>query len=170
MLIFSVQPAPKVPKEKVIVSFSRSRGPGGQNVNKRSTKAEIRFNVDSAEWVPDNMKPIIKTKYATYINKDGDIIVSADKYRTQEENTKNCFNKLQAYINEAHANMLGVPGKQELKIDRMIKRKKKQYKRAKTKLELLRMEEESGVKGTTNVSSTESPPNRSTSPEPLPKS
>jgi peptidyl-tRNA hydrolase ICT1 len=161
-----LQPAPKVPKEKVVVSFSRSSGPGGQNVNKRSTKAEIRFNVDSADWIPDPMKPILKTKYATYLNKDNELIVSADKHRTQEENTKNCFNKLQAYINEAHANMHGLPGKKEIKIERIIKRKKKQHKRAKTKLELLKMEEETGTQ--TNTNSTVPPSSPTTVPKPKP--
>lgn len=114
------------------------------------------------------MKPILKTKYATYLNKDGELILSADKYRTQEENTKNCFNKLQAYINEAHANMLGLPGKQELKVDRIIKRKKKQYKRAKTKLELLKMDEETGAKSATNTTASTPSSNSTAAPKPKP--
>lgn len=109
------------------------------------------------------MKPILKSKYATYLNKDNELIVSADKHRTQEENTKNCFNKLQSYINEAHANMHGLPGKKELKIERIIKRKKKQHKRAKTKLELLKMEEETSSHANSAV------PSSSATVPPMPK-
>ena len=39
-----------IPAEKLDYNFSRSAGPGGQNVNKVNTKAEIRFHVMSAEW------------------------------------------------------------------------------------------------------------------------
>eukprot|EP01036_Dinobryon_divergens_P050807 gene50807-68020_t len=42
-----------IPLDKVDFNFARSSGPGGQNVNKLNTKAEIRFNVSTADWIPD---------------------------------------------------------------------------------------------------------------------
>ena len=46
----------EVPTDKLFFSFVRSSGPGGQNVNKLNTKAELRFNIDSADWIPFEVK------------------------------------------------------------------------------------------------------------------
>ena len=42
-----------IPLDKVDFAFARSSGPGGQNVNKLNTKAELRFEIDSASWIPN---------------------------------------------------------------------------------------------------------------------
>jgi hypothetical protein len=41
-----------LPMDKIEFSYARSSGPGGQNVNKVNTKAEMRFHVMTAEWIP----------------------------------------------------------------------------------------------------------------------
>ncbi|BAM40884.1 peptide chain release factor 2 [Theileria orientalis strain Shintoku] len=45
-----------IPIKKLLVSTSRSSGPGGQSVNKSETKVQIRFNVHSADWLSDELK------------------------------------------------------------------------------------------------------------------
>lgn len=48
----------------VTVTYSRSSGPGGQNVNKLDTKVDIRFHVQSADWIPEVVRErlLIKVK------------------------------------------------------------------------------------------------------------
>ena len=49
-----------IPVEKLDFSYARSSGPGGQNVNKVNTKAEMRFKVDDADWIPEEVKGRLK--------------------------------------------------------------------------------------------------------------
>ncbi|KAL9641473.1 hypothetical protein ABK040_013398 [Willaertia magna] len=91
-----------IPKEKLIYTFSRSSGPGGQNVNKVNTKADIRLHIDSADWLPDIVKERLKELKANKINKDGELIIQASTHRTQEQNIKEAIQRLKEYIEEAY--------------------------------------------------------------------
>lgn len=48
--------------EDVVVSFARSSGPGGQNVNKVNTKVDMRLALNKAEWIPEPVKEAVMRK------------------------------------------------------------------------------------------------------------
>jgi ribosome-associated protein len=77
-------------KEKLLsevqVSASRSGGPGGQNVNKVSTKIEIRFNVQASEALTEEEKQLILHKVKNRINLEGELIVTSATERSQWRN------------------------------------------------------------------------------------
>ncbi|TYH50482.1 hypothetical protein ES332_D10G209400v1 [Gossypium tomentosum] len=50
------EPTPQITLDHVTVSFARSGGPGGQNVNKVNTKVDMRFNVKQAYWLSDRIR------------------------------------------------------------------------------------------------------------------
>ena len=83
-----------VPREFITVSFSRSSGAGGQNVNKVNTKAEIRFTLDKAIWLDNMVKDRFRSLYPQYINNEGEVYVTSQEHRTQEANLEECFTKL----------------------------------------------------------------------------
>ena len=91
-----------IPREKLHLSFSRSSGPGGQNVNKVNTKVDIRLNIDDADWLPDIVKERLKEIKANKINKEGELIIQAQSFRTQEQNIKDAIHRLKGYIEEAY--------------------------------------------------------------------
>ncbi|XP_066522457.1 peptidyl-tRNA hydrolase ICT1, mitochondrial [Hoplias malabaricus] len=92
---------PAIPLEKLKISYSRSSGPGGQHVNKVSTKAEVRFHVQTAEWIPENVRNEIILKNKTRINKAGELIVTSEVSRSQQRNVENCIHKISEIITEA---------------------------------------------------------------------
>ena len=67
---------------------SRSSGSGGQNVNKVSTKIELRFDVDSSLLLTDNEKDRIKIKLKNRISSENILIITSDSERTQLGNKK----------------------------------------------------------------------------------
>lgn len=91
----------RVKKEYFQVQFVRSSGPGGQNVNKVNTKAEIRFNVEQAEWLPDRAKANLMEAEKNRINKDGELVISSSRYRTQQKNLEDALAKVQHMVVEA---------------------------------------------------------------------
>lgn len=95
------QPAPKITLDHVIVSFARSGGPGGQNVNKVNTKVDMRFNVKDAYWLSDRIREKIVQMEKNRINKDGELVISSTKTRTQKGNIEDALAKLQVIIDAA---------------------------------------------------------------------
>ncbi|XP_021307713.1 uncharacterized protein LOC8155417 isoform X5 [Sorghum bicolor] len=78
-------PAPKITLDHVTVNFARSGGPGGQNVNKVNTKVDMRFNVKEAHWLGERIKERILQAEKNRINKDGELVISSTKTRTQKK-------------------------------------------------------------------------------------
>ncbi|CAN6284936.1 unnamed protein product [Urochloa humidicola] len=94
-------PAPKITLEHVTVNFARSGGPGGQNVNKVNTKVDMRFNVKEAHWLGERIKERILQAEKNRINKDGELVISSTKTRTQKGNIEDALQKIQAIIDAA---------------------------------------------------------------------
>ena len=78
---------------ELIFSASRSGGPGGQNVNKVSSKVELRFNVMESSLLSAEEKEIIQTKLANKINKEGELILVAQTERSQLANKEKVIEK-----------------------------------------------------------------------------
>lgn len=73
----------RIPENEFVYSTSRSSGPGGQNVNKVSTKVELRFNVLSTFLLSETEKEVVLFKLKNKINKDGELILVSQSERTR---------------------------------------------------------------------------------------
>lgn len=90
-----------IPYDKLGYYYSRSSGPGGQNVNKLNTKVEIRFNLNDADWLEEHIKFRLKELYPSKINKQGEFFILAQEMRSQNDNKTLAEKKLKEHIQEA---------------------------------------------------------------------
>src|SRR5512135_1852674 len=75
-----------VPDNELDISFVRSSGPGGQNVNKTSTKAQLRWNVGRSGAFTDEQKAAIREAAGNRLTADDEILISAEAERSQPQN------------------------------------------------------------------------------------
>jgi ribosome-associated protein len=75
-----------VPEEELSFTYTRSPGPGGQNVNKTNTRTTLVFDLPGAAYLSDSQKDRIRTKLATRISRAGLMRVVSYRYRTQHAN------------------------------------------------------------------------------------
>lgn len=74
-------------------SASRSSGKGGQNVNKLSTKVELRFDYLNSALLNEEQKQLVGTKLSTHINKDGILKIVSQEDRSQLLNKQNTIER-----------------------------------------------------------------------------
>ena len=88
-----------VPDEELDWSYARSGGPGGQNVNKVSSKAVLRWAAGRTTTpIPLAAWARMKARFPSRFTVDGDIIISSQEYRDQERNREACAGKLSEMI------------------------------------------------------------------------
>ena len=100
----------KIKESELRLSFIRSRGPGGQNVNKVSTAVQLKYNIVNAE-IPDKIKKRFFEQYKNKISKNGDIIIVAQSYRTLNKNKIDAINRLESLFSDIKIPIKRIPTK-----------------------------------------------------------
>ncbi len=117
---------PVVPESEIRLEFARSSGPGGQNVNKVSSKAQLRWHVGGSAAFTDGEKASIRAFAGNRLTKDDEIALSAESERSQLQNREEAIRRLRELVRAALA-----PKKKRTptKVSRSQKRKRLESKR-----------------------------------------
>jgi len=75
-------------------SFIRSSGPGGQNVNKVATACQMRFNARRSPSLPNPVATRLLALAGSRVTNEGEIVITAQRFRTQEANRKDAIDRL----------------------------------------------------------------------------
>ena len=82
-------------------SFVRASGPGGQNVNKVASAVQLRFDVAGSPSLPEPLKARLKTLAGKRLTQDGVLVITAQRFRSQEQNRQDALDRLIDLIRRA---------------------------------------------------------------------
>ncbi len=87
-----------IPLREIKFKFSRSSGPGGQNVNKLNTKVQLRWNLEKSAQLPDDVRQRMIARYKRRMTGNGELVISSQRFRDQGQNVADCLNKLKEMV------------------------------------------------------------------------
>jgi ribosome-associated protein len=93
-----IAPGLELPDAEIEFAWIRSPGPGGQNVNKVATALQLRFNAAGSSILDDGARTRLATLAGRRLARDGWLVISAHRHRTQEGNRRDAFDRLAELI------------------------------------------------------------------------
>ena len=96
--MLEISPAITIPDDELIERFVRSSGPGGQNVNKVASAVELRFDAAASPSLPEDVRARLLARRDRRITAEGVIVISGQRFRTQERNRQDARDRLAGLI------------------------------------------------------------------------
>jgi ribosome-associated protein len=125
----------KLPLDELVITTSRSGGPGGQHVNKSDTKVTVRWNLFATTVLTDTEKERAAKALAASLTANGDLLVSASQSRSQLENKKMALFLLEQKVEKA---LVVEKKRKATRASRASKEKRLQSKKAHSSIKKLR--------------------------------
>ena len=90
-----------IPAEELQLTFARSSGPGGQNVNKVNSKAVLRWSIVTTSALSREVIDRFIRLFPTRVTKQGEVVIASDRSRDQAQNVANCREVLRDLLRAA---------------------------------------------------------------------
>ncbi len=100
-VMIRIQPNIQIEESEITEHFIRASGPGGQHVNKTASAVQLRFNVRACPGLPSEVRERLLTLAAARINREGELVIEAKRYRSQDRNRADARQRLTAWIERA---------------------------------------------------------------------
>jgi ribosome-associated protein len=91
--MIEITPSLQIDARELQIDFVRASGPGGQNVNKVATAAQLRFDVNASS-LPEDVKARLVHLAGNRITGEGVLLIEAKRFRTQEQNREDAIQRL----------------------------------------------------------------------------
>lgn len=98
--MIEITPSLQIDERDLQIDYVRASGPGGQNVNKVATVAQLRFDVPRAS-LPEEVKARLIQLAGKRINREGILLIEAKRYRTQEQNREDALRRFVELVRKA---------------------------------------------------------------------
>jgi ribosome-associated protein len=89
-----------IPDDELHFSFARAGGPGGQNVNKVSSKALLHWDLAANTSLPTDLRERLRARQANRITSEGLLVIQGQRYRDQAKNVEDCRDRLRQMVLE----------------------------------------------------------------------
>jgi ribosome-associated protein len=99
--MLKITPGIALSDDEIVLSFIRSSGPGGQNVNKVATAVQLRFDVARSPSLPQPVRDRLRALAGNRMSRDGTLIMTAQRFRSQARNRRDALDRLIALVRAA---------------------------------------------------------------------
>lgn len=99
--MIQITPTIAIDESEIQFEFIRASGPGGQNVNRVATAVQLRFDARNSPSLPDAVRARLTRLAGRRMTKDGILIITAQRFRSQERNRRDAIDRLIDLIRRA---------------------------------------------------------------------
>jgi len=93
-----ITPHLSIPLREFAITYARSGGPGGQNVNKVNSKATLRWAAAASPSLPEDIRRRLLLRYGRRMTVEGDLLITSQRFRDAGRNTADCLEKLRQML------------------------------------------------------------------------
>jgi len=99
--MISIAPGITLSESEIELTFIRSSGPGGQNVNKVATAVQLRFDAAGSPSLPPHVRDRLRMLAGKRASREGTLVITANRFRSQDQNRRDAVDRLVELVRAA---------------------------------------------------------------------